>query len=508
MHLPSCKLSLLTSLLVWSLSLSSLGLPIHVDGNATGANDGSTWANAFTDLSSALNESAKDVEIWVAQGTYKVGPSGSDRALAFTFANRNVLVYGGFTSGMPSLTNRNPTLHATILSGDFSGDDTPAWGNRGDNAYNVVRVRSDSAVPLGDVLDGFIIRGGMADAGDGSPYSYGGGISVYNSANLRIANCVIADNAADGSGGLWLRRSANATVENCVFSGNSANLSGSHNYGSGGAGVAAQAGEYSVHFIGCRFVGNYSVEYGGAFYSTHIIITNDFRNCLFVGNLSSEAGGGLMLRNQASPVINCTFSRNAPSAIWSQGANPVATNAILWGDDSEITGFALMQYTYSDVMSSGGGGTSNLDVNPLFKVDTSATWTAAGVYNPATCLTQLTDSQASWTPGALAGGTVNPDTSQPLHYYIATNTVHTIFVWGDASVGDNGDTYSLNDWHLQTNSPCVDRGNPGMDWSQEPDYPTGHIDMGAYGNTREAASTNPVPSNIPPLPTGMRFIVR
>ena len=36
-------------------------------------------------------------------------------------------------------------------------------------------------------------------------------------------------------------------------------------------------------------------------------------------------------------------------------------------------------------------------------------------------------------------------------------------------------------------SPCIDAGDPSSDYSNEPDYPGGRINMGAYGNTAEAS---------------------
>ncbi|RLE68752.1 MAG: hypothetical protein DRJ45_07535, partial [Thermoprotei archaeon] len=41
--------------------------------------------------------------------------------------------------------------------------------------------------------------------------------------------------------------------------------------------------------------------------------------------------------------------------------------------------------------------------------------------------------------------------------------------------------------HDSVTSPCIDAGDPEDDYSNEPDYPNGRINLGAYGNTREAS---------------------
>ncbi|NIT55465.1 MAG: hypothetical protein GWN00_04285, partial [Aliifodinibius sp.] len=47
----------------------------------------------------------------------------------------------------------------------------------------------------------------------------------------------------------------------------------------------------------------------------------------------------------------------------------------------------------------------------------------------------------------------------------------------------------VNDvYHLESYSPCIDMGNPASDYSNEPDYPNGRINMGAYGNTADATT--------------------
>lgn len=49
------------------------------------------------------------------------------------------------------------------------------------------------------------------------------------------------------------------------------------------------------------------------------------------------------------------------------------------------------------------------------------------------------------------------------------------------------------DFHLLSNSPCINAGNPADSYSQEPLPNGGRIDMGAYGNTPEATSFTAIP---------------
>ena len=47
-------------------------------------------------------------------------------------------------------------------------------------------------------------------------------------------------------------------------------------------------------------------------------------------------------------------------------------------------------------------------------------------------------------------------------------------------------------------SPCIDAGDPSSDYSNERDYPLGHINMGAYGNTEYASLGSAVGDITPP----------
>ncbi len=66
----------------------------YVKWNAGGANNGTSWTNAYTSLQSALAAASSGAEIWVAAGTY--GPTaGTDRTVSFTL-KIGVEIYGGF----------------------------------------------------------------------------------------------------------------------------------------------------------------------------------------------------------------------------------------------------------------------------------------------------------------------------------------------------------------------------------------------------------------------------
>src|SRR5687767_14573645 len=90
----------------------------------TGANDGSSWSDAYQGvdgLANALAAAASGDEIWVAAGTYKPMTTLT-RTISITLVN-GVGVHGGFAGGETSLAERDPVANPTVLSGDLAGDD-------------------------------------------------------------------------------------------------------------------------------------------------------------------------------------------------------------------------------------------------------------------------------------------------------------------------------------------------------------------------------------------------
>lgn len=92
---------------------------IFVNLNATGANNGSYWENAFTVLQYALDASNGNEQIWIAAGTYYPGKYGDQKTTAF-LVNKGVEVYDGFQGSEINLSERNITEHLKNLSGDLN----------------------------------------------------------------------------------------------------------------------------------------------------------------------------------------------------------------------------------------------------------------------------------------------------------------------------------------------------------------------------------------------------
>ncbi len=263
---------------------------IYVDDDATGANDGSSWSDAFVYLQDALSSAgsilptrgggyqggeANDVEIRIAQGTYRPNQSalGGDTLRMSPEQNAvfalvdGISVRGGYAGvGAPDPNERNYEVHRTILSGDLNGDDVeiqrpcdlPDEPTRSENSHHIVQCRGTYGTPI---LEGVSLTGAT-------------------------------DRALENARG-------NAEIIDCVFSGNAA-------HSEGGA-INSQGQELVL--TRCTFVANWAPGFGGAIYegdAIRVVLTD----CTFIGN---QAGSGGALASGSADIImaGCTFEQNA-----------------------------------------------------------------------------------------------------------------------------------------------------------------------------------------------------
>ena len=166
----------------------------YVDADVTGANDGSSWEDAFNYLQDALAAASSGNEILVAEGIYRPDedtdhPDGTgEREATFGLIN-GVAIKGGYAGlGEPDPNFRDVNDNETLLSGDLLGNDGPDFANNSDNSYHVV---TGSGTDETAVLDGFTITAGNANW----PSLEGGG--MYNElGNPTVMNCTFSGNTA------------------------------------------------------------------------------------------------------------------------------------------------------------------------------------------------------------------------------------------------------------------------------------------------------------------------
>ena len=163
---------------------------IYVDKAASGANDGTSWNNAFVLLQDGLNQATDGDQIWVTSGTYTPGPAG-DRSQDFLIDQR-IALYGGFNGTESSISDRNFRNNVTILSGDLGLDDESTGID--ENAYHVLKLVGNEAA----VIDGFTISAGHAN-GTGSNGN-GAAILDISRSVLYLRNLLVENNTADDNG--------------------------------------------------------------------------------------------------------------------------------------------------------------------------------------------------------------------------------------------------------------------------------------------------------------------
>lgn len=290
---------------------------IFVKADASGANNGTSWQDAFICLQDALAGAVAGDEIWIAAGVYKPDQGQSetqgDRSASFELI-AGLALYGGFAGDEETLGERAGLFDDTILSGDLAGDDLPDFVNREDNSQHVMSAQTDSTTPF--IVDGFRITGGNATAAEYPDVNGAGGALVEHS-TVEFRSCAFVDNLAIAPGALWLGPGPEGAPANvlgdCVFEGNMAVAEPPYAGSGGGGGVGCSG---NIVFTDCAFVGNRAANGAGLYCSTEDQIVLD--HCDFVNNVASNSegqahGGALYLREGSFVVRDCTFTGNGAS---------------------------------------------------------------------------------------------------------------------------------------------------------------------------------------------------
>ena len=315
---------------------------IFVNQNANGSNDGSSWENAYTSLSSAINNSNEGNQIWVAMGTYKPAITSTPMNSFFEFPH-DLVLYGGFLGNEVNSSERDPSNNETILSGDHDGNDVDDFfdNNRDENSLHVIFL-SDT-ITNATIIDGFTIRNGntLTTTDD---LRRGGGILSYGAPIIR--NCLFTQNYGYFGGAVYPRIGGadGVIIEDCTFIKNRANF---------GAGVYINAPNGTI--TNCEFTQNTCVTRGGAIYN-NAEGSMSITDCNFNGNTAEQSrGGGIYNTSSPTNITNCTFNANTAPA--SSGGAVQSRSA----DDDPPIIVNITACTFSENNATWGGAVGNYD---------------------------------------------------------------------------------------------------------------------------------------------------
>ncbi|MCK5612961.1 right-handed parallel beta-helix repeat-containing protein [Candidatus Pacearchaeota archaeon] len=248
-----------------------------------------------------------------------------------------------------------------------------------------------------------------------------------------ITNCTIEDNDSDG---LYYRGcgSTNSATTNCIIANN------------GGNGVYYR--ESNPTMSGCTIRNNtkYGIEfyYGREGNVTNCTIKNNEDHGVYYYRGGESGIAYCIIKDNLGDGVNCYFpqqtvritgsiiANNVGGGVISNPVSPVVTNCTVVGNDKgivkgeEVTNCILWDNDDSDL---------------------------EGCTSKYSCIED----------GDLGIGNISID---------------PCFVNSDS-----------NDFHLDSNSLCIDSGEPWADYSNEPTPNGNRINMGAYGNTSEAVTT-------------------
>lgn len=480
----------ITLFILFLLSNYTFATTLYVNPDAAGNNSGTSWANAYTSLQSAINGANTGDILFVKAGVYNPTQqiiSGDNRSRSF-YINKNIKIYGGFNGTEATLADRNVAANTTILSGDFNGNDTDTNGNgifdfgQGENAYFVVLAYNLDNTAL---IDGFRIVSGTADGtasftlGTYSVNTANGGAINNIASNLIVRNTKFYNNSASFGGGMTNKGACYPKIENCEFT---------YNYAAYGNSIHANDASL-ITINNCTFTSNR----GSGVLSSLNNTVQKATNCTFSYN-SGPSGGVLYNNNTCNAVfMNCKMSYNTVS---SSGGAIYNTNY------STVTMYNTLIYKNFAVY---GGAVYNVTNAYVNSINCTYYGNNASTQGGAFYCSESPDNMFMKTYNTIIYGNTSPSYPNWYKEYYTSSNIHVknsiiqgsggSTAWNTFYGTNDGNNLDVNPQFLNTTQDSEDfrlnTSSPGIDASYNLllNLPNGNnswtaADTDVYGNSR------------------------
>ena len=481
------------------------GIDAALDGDEVVIQDGTYTGDGNRDL----DFGGKAITVRSANGDPNlciIDCEGAARGLCFCYHETALSVVDGITitngyddgdGGAIYCLDAAPTITNCVISYNYAAHrGGGVCCEQADPAISNCTISQNTAYEGGGVcVDGGSPTITSCDLSGNTALGYGGGIEVWQtSGTLVLSQCTVLSNTAEHYGGGLCYAGGSFLISECVLSNNQASQGGAIH-----CNVANQT------IVNCTISDNVSDDDGGGVYcdggSSAII------DCDILGNTAVDRGGGIHCEEDSPTIVSCTFAGNAADSgggVCCRESNPCIQQNVFQSNTAGRGSGLYCEYNSTPhIARSLFSYNSSCQSGAAVECSNSAT-----VINNCTIAYNHTEGQTGgvlcqyrdlWMTNCIAWG----NAFGQVYAYAGEAVISHSDINGILGGEGNLDTDPLfvdpdgadgvpgtedDDLRLLPNSPCIDAGDPESEFRFEPEPDGGRVNMGAYGNTPEAAT--------------------